>query len=686
MTTIDHQNKLFELESTEATLTKILLDEALRHSISNENRNYYLSVCNNSENALKGTELIKILQSLGLLVIENKELGDPEGLSSLVSRCLFISYEQNQAKFWSSKPMKSEALKNSFPKGTRCYLLGNMLPKKKISKWKFLTIMLLPLWKRYLILLIFALIGASIGLIPTLAIEPIFSRIVPENRINDLLVIGIAVFISQLVGAYLSGISSFFGEMLENDIELRSYLGVVERFLSAQTLSLPARSIGSWSITFQTAIAFTSAVRTVLVDIPTSVFSIIMNFIIFGLVAQTGSTLTILVGLSLIPALANIFMSWLSSQSSIKSISINSQINQLLYKTVTSIGDLRSLGQEKNVEKEYSNRRRDLNNLNLRMNFLNQTSSFMNSGLTAVLTASILFLYGQSTGTSQGAYLTIFIAFSAISNSFVELATSFSSLISTIPTYFSRNALRDIDDYRDFNKNITQSYSGEVPRKLQTLELISVDFEYQSTTPIIKDFSHLFVAGQSYALVGKPGCGKSSLLKLIGGLYLQKSGQLLINRIPNTPQKNQLVNYHVGFIPQQMKLLGDNIRDFMDPMGIYDNDEIFDALERVQLADFIQQLPMNLDTIVSEFSNDFSAGQIQLMQAARMVLTKPTLILSDEPTSHLNEKQHLKIIDLLNRCCDIHISTLHKLSARHLFTNIVDLRSEMFSRVSSSSQ
>ena len=185
-----------------------------------------------------------------------------------------------------------------------------------------------------------------------------------------------------------------------------------------------------------------------------------MNFIIFGLVAQTGSTLTILVGLSLIPALANIFMSWLSSQSSIKSISINSQINQLLYKTVTSIGDLRSLGQEKNIEKEYSNRRRDLNNLNLRMNFLNQTSSFMNSGLTAVLTASILFLYGQSTGTSQGAYLTIFIAFSAISNSFVELATSFSSLISTIPTYFSRNALRDIDDYRDFNKNITQSYNG----------------------------------------------------------------------------------------------------------------------------------------------------------------------------------------------------------------------------------
>ena len=682
MTTTNQNNSLFELESIEASLRKILLDEALSHSIENENRDYYLSICKDSDCSLNSTELIKIIQNLGLLIIENKELDDPDGLSSLVCRCLFISYEQNQAKFWSSQPMKSSALKNSFPKGTRCYLLGNMLPKSKISKWKFLTIMLLPLWKRYLLLLIFALIGASIGLIPLLAIEPIFSKIVPENRINDLLVIGIAVFMSQIVRSYLNGVSSFFGAMLENDISLRSYLGVVERFLSAQILSLPARSIGSWSTTFQTAIAFTSAVRTVLVDMPTSIFSIIMNFIIFGLVTQTRETLTILVGLSLIPAIANIFMSWLSSQNSIKSISINSKINQLLYKTITSIGDLRSLGQETSIEKEYSKRRDDLNNLNLKMNFLSQTSTFMNSGLNAVLTASILFLYGQSTDTSQGAYLTIFIAFSAISNSFVELAASASSLISTIPTYFSRNAIRDIENYRDFSKNITQSHGETAPKRLQTLELISVDFEYRSTTPIIKDFSHLFIAGQSYALVGKPGCGKSSLLKVIGGLYLQKSGQVLINRIPNTPQRNQLINYRVGFIPQQMKLLGDNIKDFMDPMGIHEKDEIFSALERVKMADFVHQLPMKLNTIVSEFSNDFSSGQIQLMQAARMFLTKPTLIISDEPTSHLDEQHHLEIIQLLNDSCDIHISTLQKLSATHLFSHLINIKPQISSSVS----
>ena len=235
----------------------------------------------------------------------------------------------------------------------------------RISKWKLLSITLLPLWKRYLVLLVFALVAAAIGLVPTLAIEPIFSKLVPENRINDLLVIGIAVFVSQLVGAYLNGVSSFFGDILENDISFRSYIGVVDRFLSARVLSLPSRSIGSWDVTFQTAVAFTSAVRSVLVDIPTSLFTIAMNFVIFGLISQTESTLSLLIYLSLIPALLHIFMSWISGQISYKTVAINSQINQLLYKTVTSIGDLRALNQESNVGLDYIEKRKALTNLNL---------------------------------------------------------------------------------------------------------------------------------------------------------------------------------------------------------------------------------------------------------------------------------------------------------------------------------
>ena len=577
--------------------------------------------------------------------------------------------------------MKSDEAQIKFPRDTKSYLLTRGLPKVRISKWKLLSITLLPLWKRYLVLLVFALIAAAIGLVPTLAIEPIFSKLVPENRINDLLVIGVAVFVSQLVGAYLNGVSSFFGDILESDISFRSYIGVIDRFLSARVLSLPSRSIGSWDVTFQTAVAFTSAVRSVLVDIPTSLFTIAMNFVIFGLVTQTASTLSLLICLSLIPGLLNIFMSWISGQLSYKTVAINSQINQLLYKTVTSIGDLRALNQEPNVGVDYIEKRKALNDLNLSINTLAQSGSFINSSLMAILSATILFLYSDADTTSQGGYLTIFIAFSAISGAFVELARSISSVISTLPTYFSKNAIRDIDEYRSYLANPRDTLDSESGGQLQTIELLSVDFNYQTMVPVIKGFSYLFESGQSYALTGSPGCGKSTLLKLIGGLYLQNSGQILINRIPNTPELNRLINYRVGFVPQQTKLLGDTIKGFMDPMSKHSKDEIYAALEAVSLADFVSQLPMGLETIISEFSNDFSTGQIQLLQAARMILVKPTLILSDEPTSHLNEDQHLNVLSLLNQSCDMHISSLHKTSALDLFSKTIDIKSQITSSV-----
>ena len=441
---------------------------------------------------------------------------------------------------------------------------------------------------------------------------------------------------------------------------------------------MPSRSVGSWDVTFQTAVAFTSSERSVLVDIPTSLFTIAMNFVIFGLVTQTASTLSLLICLSLIPGLLNIFMSWISGQLSYKTVAINSQINQLLYKTVTSIGDLRALNQEPNVGVDYIEKRKALNDLNLSINTLAQSGSFINSSLMAILSATILFLYSDADTTSQGGYLTIFIAFSAISGAFVELARSISSVISTLPTYFSKNAIRDIDEYRSYLANPRDTLDSESGGQLQTIELLSVDFNYQTMVPVIKGFSYLFESGQSYALTGSPGCGKSTLLKLIGGLYLQNSGQILINRIPNTPELNRLINYRVGFVPQQTKLLGDTIKGFMDPMSKHSKDEIYASLESVSLADFVSQLPMGLERLsafimIFRWADPTSPG-------SKNDLVKPTLILSDEPTSHLNEDQHLNV-SLLNQSCDMHISSLHKTSALDLFSKTIDIKSQITSSV-----
>ena len=104
MQIFNQRQNMFEMDSAASSLQEILLDQVLGRSIPDASRQYYLSVCRNKHSELKSSDLIIILQSLGLLVIENKELLDPDGLTALVSRSLFINNELGTAKFWSSKP------------------------------------------------------------------------------------------------------------------------------------------------------------------------------------------------------------------------------------------------------------------------------------------------------------------------------------------------------------------------------------------------------------------------------------------------------------------------------------------------------------------------------------------------------------------------------------------------------
>ena len=104
------------------------------------------------------------------------------------------------------------------------------------------------------------------------------------------------------------------------------------------------------------------------------------------------------------------------------------------------------------------------------------------------------------------------------------------------------------------------------------------------------------------------------------------------------------------------------------------------VLKEVGMDGFVRDLPMGLMTVVSEFSDDLSTGQIQLLHIARVVLMKPDLVLSDEPTSHLTEEVHRLMLQKINQSSSIHITTLHRLSAVEDF----DIRIKLKSLLSSS--
>ena len=93
------------------------------------------------------------------------------------------------------------------------------------------------------------------------------------------------------------------------------------------------------------------------------------------------------------------------------------------------------------LSNKFDELRSDFNKFLLRSNAWSETGIFLNTFITAILTAAILFLYSSSHSISQGRYLLIFVAFSAVSQQFTNLAKSIAALLASVPTYFSKNAL-----------------------------------------------------------------------------------------------------------------------------------------------------------------------------------------------------------------------------------------------------
>lgn len=664
-------------QSVAFILSKILNTDSLTQYCSKELVAFYKNISLQQAGSITRTGLLGILRDLGIVVVQNNG-ADVRYLSGFFrSPVLLLSNEGEMGIFFEPKELRSKSWEMVGMDSYTSFTLFSRLPLRPISKIRFAWGQFIPQWKNYITTLLFLLVGATISVLPVVAIDPIFNIVVPRGEVDSIIIIGVALVASQIIGSIGKALASLFSTLMEQDIGYRSYMSIIDRFLLAQPLGLPKREAGTWSQTFKTALAFTSSIRTIVIAIPLALFTITLNCIVFGIALSRPWVIVLLLFLCAIPAVVNILFGWRVGKIGFGLVSVNSRIDQHLFTSFRTIGDARSLGITSSLDRQFITLRNELNTITLRMNSWSEAGIFLNSVLGSLLVAVILFMYTSSTGVSQGSYLVIFVAFSAVSNGFTQLAESVSQILASAPTYLSKNSIRDIQDFSPYRLSITKF--GEVQKQLgETLriDLRNVSFSYERKEPLMRNLTMSFESPNKYAITGVPGAGKSSLIKILGGVYSPTEGSVLINGIPTSPSVNELNRYTVIYIPQIGKLLGSTLREFFDPFEAMSDSQIEDAIEKVGLSDLIGNMHMGFRTVISELSSDLSSGQVQLLQVARAYLHKPILLLSDEPTSFLPEEQHLEVISLLNSSCNLHISTLHRLSARDLFTHVVSLDSK----------
>lgn len=664
------KERLLEFSPCRGILSEILDDNILVQHCSEQVKDYYLDLVKSSSE-IKAVELVVAINDLGIMLLENSQISTMYDQFTAYSRIALIDFVDDKAIYAAPGMKQFLSQEASTSKNARFYTLVPKLPHAKIFKWKIALQAFLPFWPKYLISLVFMVVFSIVAILPTIAIVPLFDTVVPDGDVYQLLIIGGVLVLTQPIGNYMSAVSTFFAESFENDISFRIGVAALDRYFSAVPLSLPTRNVGGWNITFYAFSLFTNSIKIVIINIPLAFINIALNVFAFGIALNQPSTILLLLLLSAIPAIVNVLFDWRVGMLQFRQIAIRSRVQEHLFQSVTNVADIRALNDEANFESKFDDLRSDFNKFLLRSNAWSETGIFLNTFITAILTGAILFLYSSSDSISQGRYLLIFVAFSAVTQQFTSLAKSIASLLSSLPTYFSKNALRDLDQFNNYTTPGLHILSKG--NSLSSIELIDVDFGYVPQQRIISGLSTVFKGGTKYCINGLSGSGKSTLLKIIAGHYNPNNGSILINNQPNSQSFSQLLKFNVCYIPQTKKLLGRTFLNFLDPYNKHEKDEIESFLEKVGLIDFVQQLPMQLSSHISEFTGDLSTGEIELFQIARALLSKPDLLLSDEPTSNLSEEDHLKYLDLLNKNCNLHITNLHRLSAQPLFDHSINL-------------
>lgn len=259
------------------------------------------------------------------------------------------------------------------------------------------------------------------------------------------------------------------------------------------------------------------------------------------------------------------------------------------------------------------------------------------------------------------------MAFQGFLSSFISPATTLISAGQTLQEM--RTDMERIEDVMKYPTDVTfensdDSENIEYDKLSGNIEIKNVTFGYSRLAePLIKDFSMSLKSGSRVAFVGPSGCGKSTVSKLISGLYKPWSGEILFDGKPMSKIDRSVFTGSLAVVDQDIILFEDTIAN---NIKMWDNSiedfEMIMAARDAQLHEDIMQREGGYQYKLTEGGKDFSGGQRQRMEIARVLAQDPTIIILDEATSALDAKTEYDVVKSIKDRGITCIVVAHRLS------------------------
>ena len=328
---------------------------------------------------------------------------------------------------------------------------------------------------------------------------------------------------------------------------------------------------------------------------------------------------------------------------------------------------VKAFNRRKEVVREFDGINEELKETSLRAIFFssitNPATRFVNSLVYAVV--GVTGALAAITGHLTVGQLTAFLSYAS------QYAKPFNEISGVVTELQNAIACAGrVLDLIEEEPQVPDSGQAKAPEHFDgRVDLQKVDFSYTEGQELIRDFNLQVKPGQKIAIVGPTGCGKTTLINLLMRFYDVKGGAIFVDGTDIREITRHSLRSGYGMVLQETWLKSGTIRENIT-MGNPDitEEEMIRIAKTCHIDSFIRRLPNGYDTVVSENGEDFSQGQRQLLCIARVMMSRPSMLILDEATSSIDTRTELKIQDAFNKMMEGKTSFIvaHRLSTiRH---------------------
>jgi len=474
------------------------------------------------------------------------------------------------------------------------------------------------------------------GLITPLFTQLILDRVVVQRSELTLTTIGLGLLIFSLFRVGMTGLRQYLLDHTANKIDLALIVAFVRHTLRLPLSFFEARYVGDIISRLQENRKIQQFLSGEALSILLDLFTV---FIYVGLMFWYSTPMALL-ALAIAPPFCVLALIATPFLQKISRKIFNAYANQSSYliEAITGIRTVKATAVEQTVRWYWE----ELLHKEIKTKFSGQVISnrlqtFSNT-IEALITTTLLWF---------GAYLVInnqltigqLVAFNMllanIIRPFQRLTVLWNQLQEVIIAVERINDVLDTEPEEDLQQQ-TRLYLPQIQGKIS---FANVTFRYhpESRINILENLTFEIKPGKMVALVGRSGSGKTTISKLILGLYTPTSGKVLIDGHDITSISLQSLRQQIGVVDQDTFLFGGTIRENIslgNPSAKLE--EIIIAARLAGADEFIQNLPMDYETQIGEGGGTLSGGQRQRLAIARALLGNPQLLILDEATSHLD--------------------------------------------------